>query len=206
MESYSNRSKLQDQDKRMMALKYAAPRICDMDMNLQSMWAKSLLLKIHVITGWVIPDTDLLTILIDQFEKKLIENYGMLNVEEIEYAFRSSGTVVKDWGKSMNLALIDEVLIPYLNHRFELSTTEERLKSEPPAQKLYTDTQLDDQQREDIEHFYQRLLKGQVPYRIPEYFRDMLLKDGLMKEGQRIEEFLQDRLNNGVQNIYKKVE
>lgn len=204
LESYKSRSKLQDQDKRMMELKYAAPRICDMDHNLQSMWAKSLLLKIHVITGWVIPDTDLLTILIDQFEKKLIENYGMLNVEEIEYAFRSSGTVVKDWGKSMNLALIDEVLIPYLNSRFELSATEERLKAEPPEQKLYNDQELDDQQRADIEAFYQRLLKGQIPYKIPEYFKPMLIKDGLMRPEEYVEHFLSHRLNNGFKNIYTK--
>lgn len=206
LESYKTRSNLQDSDKRMMELKYSAPRICDMDHNLQSMWAKSLLLKIHVITGWVIPDTELLNILIDQFEKKLIENYGMLNVEEIEYAFRSGGTVVKDWGKSMNLALIDEVLIPYLNKRFDLSASEERQKSEPPQQVIYTDAQLDDQQREDIEHFYQRLLKGQIPYRIPEYFKGMLVKDGLMKPDEYIENFLSHRLNNGIQNIYKKVE
>jgi hypothetical protein len=189
----------------MMALKYAAPRICDMDHNLQSMWAKSLLLKIHVITGWVIPDTDLLNILIDQFEKKLIENYGVLNVEEIEYAFRSGGTVVKDWGKSMNLALIDEVLIPYLNQRFELSATEERIKGEPPEQIIYTDKQLEDQQRGDIESFYQRLLKGQIPYKIPEYFKDLLVKDGLMKQEEYTHNFFSARLATGFKNIYEPV-
>jgi hypothetical protein len=190
----------------MLALKYSSPRICDMDMNLQSMWAKSLLLKIHVITGWVIPDTDLLTILIDQFEKKLIENYGMLNVEEIEYAFRNGGTIVKDWGKSMNLALIDEVLIPYLNHRFNLSMTEEERKAAIPKIKIYTQEENEDLIRGDIEAFYQRCLAGRVPYALPEYFKPMLLQDGLMKEGETLVEFFQYKLNNGVKNIYQKKE
>lgn len=89
-------------------------------------YAKATLLKIHVITGWTIPKDDLLIILIDQFIKKLIEGYPNVNPEEIEYAFRNYGTTVKDWGKSMNLSLIDEVMIPYLEQRFELSRVEEQ--------------------------------------------------------------------------------
>lgn len=130
----------------------------------------------------------------------------MLNVEEIEYAFRSSGTVVKDWGKSMNLALIDEVLIPYLNQRFELSTTEERLKETPPEQIIYSDAQLADQQRSDIEAFYQRLRKGQIPYKIPEYFKPMLVKDGLMKEDEYTANFFSTRLAYNFDNVYVKSE
>ncbi len=88
----------------------------------------SVILKISAITGWTIPATDqVLDILIDQFEKKLNESYRNVNEPEVEYAFRNRGIDVKDWGKALNLTMIDEVLIPYLETRFELSRAEESL-------------------------------------------------------------------------------
>ena len=80
--------------------------------------AQALLLKIHVITGWRIPENEtLLTVLQDQFYKKLIEDYANVNVQEIEYAFRRFGTAIKDWGKDVNLNLIDTVMVQYLAER-----------------------------------------------------------------------------------------
>lgn len=96
-------------------------------------WTKALLLKINVITGWVIPE-DTLEILVDQFRKKLTESYPNCNPGEVEYAFRNYGTGVKDWGKQMNLSLIDEVMIPYLNRRLELSRIEEQ--KAPPIMQI----------------------------------------------------------------------
>jgi len=92
-------------------------------------WAQALLVKINAITGWTIPD-ETTDILVDQFRKKIAESYANCNPDEIEYAFRNYGTGVKDWGKQMNLSLIDEVMIPYLGRRLELSRLEEE-KSKP---------------------------------------------------------------------------
>lgn len=89
--------------------------------------AQTLLLKIHAIKGWTIPVSELMDILIDQFQHKLEDRYQNVTIAEIEYAFRNS-TDVKDWGKAMNLSLIDEVVIPYLDNRFDLSQQEEKLK------------------------------------------------------------------------------
>lgn len=139
------------------------------------------------------------------------ENFGGHRIAEIKLAFEMAIGGKLEL-KSEDVKCYENFSCAYfstiMNAYRQWSAQEARsiIRDTPPQQKLYTHAQLDDQQREDIEHFYQRLLKGQIPYRIPEYFRDMLLKDGLMKEGQRIEEFLQDRLNNGIQNIYKKVE
>lgn len=91
----------------------------------QAIHARALLVKISVITGWVIPDNDLQDVLVDQFQRLLTEKYSTCNVDEIEYAFRANGTTVKDWGKQVNLALIDEVMIPYMNQRGEISRHEE---------------------------------------------------------------------------------
>lgn len=96
-----------------------------MQWNNLNTWAQALLIKINAITGWIVPE-DTLEILVDQFRKKLSESYKNCNPDEVEYAFRNYGTAVKDWGKQMNLSLIDEVMIPYLNRRYELSYLEER--------------------------------------------------------------------------------
>lgn len=92
------------------------------------LWADALLLKIHTVTGWVIPESAILNIITDQFRKKLLESYSRCNPDEIEYAFRNYGTSVKDWGKNMNLSLIDEVMTPYLTQRTELSKIEEQIR------------------------------------------------------------------------------
>lgn len=185
----------------MIELKYASPQIKKLPELVT--WGKALLVKIHVITGWTIPaDTDILTVLIDQFCKKLMEDYSELNVDEVEYAFRSTGTTVKDWGKSMNLALIDEVLRPYVNNRFEISQKEEQ--KHEPEQKIYTAEELDNIHRSDVEYFYQRSIKcGLQASNIPEYFLSILIKDGIVApETNDLEAFFEYCINSGRKNIY----
>lgn len=92
-------------------------------------WTKSLIGKIAVITGWVVPLGYILNILVDQLEKKLVESYHNVNPDEVEFAFRERGTQLKDWGKEMNLALIDEVMIPYLENRIVVSRKEEQQRN-----------------------------------------------------------------------------
>jgi hypothetical protein len=98
---------------------------------------KALLIRISVITGWVNPEGQLLNVLVDQFNKKLAESYQNVNPDEVEYAFRNYGTTVKDWGKTVNLSLIDEVMIAFLTARREVSAKEEqKTLPEPPAEPI----------------------------------------------------------------------
>lgn len=86
--------------------------------------ANLILIKIHVITGWNFPqEKEYQNILKEQFRKKIMESYPLVNVIEIEFAFRNN-TTVKDWGKNMNICLIDEVIQPYLSQRSEASKLE----------------------------------------------------------------------------------
>jgi hypothetical protein len=195
-------SRLNDPDEIILAKKYAAPRLETLNPVDLNTACRVLLLKIHVITGWVIPANELMIILVDQFSKKLSESYGMLNVEEIEYAFRNQGTIIEDWGKEMNLNLLDKVLIPYLNQRLQVSQMEER-KKDPPVQKVYTDQELDDLHRGDVEAFFQRCRSGIVPTGIPSYFKDILEKDGLLKD-ESVEVYFTRKLGDGSLNIYTK--
>jgi hypothetical protein len=86
-----------------------------------------LLMKIHIITGWDIPENELMaTELSNQLYDKLIEDYSSLNFDEIEYAMRTIGAGVKDFGKNINLSLIDSVLTPFIHKRAAVRELESR--------------------------------------------------------------------------------
>lgn len=94
---------------------------------------KALVLKISVITGWSIPEnSEYITILTDQLMKKFADDYQDLNVDEFEYAMRAYGTHIKDWGKGLNLALIDDAICEYKGRRQHLSQMEEQNRQKEP--------------------------------------------------------------------------
>lgn len=188
----------------ILKVKYAAPVVFRLDPDKLAKEVKALIIKMNIITGWTYPDDNLYqAILEDQLRKKLTEDYPDLNFTEMEYAFRHFGTVVKDWGKSINLSLIDEVLITYKQSRMEVSNKEERTVN-PPEQVIYTDEQLDDIYRGDVESKYQLMRNGVIPSELPDYFKEILVKDGLMKEDDKLADFFVNRLGKGFANIYVK--
>jgi len=86
-----------------------------------------LAVKISIITGWALPEAGpIQNILYEQFAKKMNEDYSHLSINEIEYAMRKYGTSVKDWGKNMNLSLIDEPVNQYLAERSKVRQLEEK--------------------------------------------------------------------------------
>lgn len=123
---------LQPTEHKILELKYASLPFGKMEAAELKVAASALLIKISFITGWSLyEDPKSHGILKEQFELKIVESFPNVNVDEMLYAFRQN-TTVKDWGKAMNLALIDEVMIPYLENRFEISKLEESL-SKPKA-------------------------------------------------------------------------
>lgn len=118
-------SGLTDQENSLVALKRMATPFGKMKPEELLTMGKIVLVKISVITGWQTPEDDLQTILVDQFTKKIRESYPIVNLEEVEYAFRTYGVNVQDWGKQMNLSLIDQVMTPYMNSRKHIDQMEE---------------------------------------------------------------------------------
>lgn len=118
----------------LIAVKYAARPFGLMPREERVSWAIALMMKIHAITGWVMPGEPFDDVLLDQFQKKLAESYSNVNPEEVEFAFRNNPSV-RDWGKSMNLALVDDVLSGYLEKRRRASIEEEhqKIKKEKPT-------------------------------------------------------------------------
>lgn len=89
------------------------------------------LFRINAITGWKVDANQTYqNILEEEFEKYLIENHSDLNFQEIPYAVRNYGLEIKDWGKSMNVSLLNQPIALYRGRRIELSDLESRLKDQ----------------------------------------------------------------------------
>lgn len=149
-----------------------------------SKWSKALLIKIHVITGWVIPsDNALYTVLKDQFQKQLSEKYFELNPDEIEFAFRNEGTLIEDWGKDLNLNLIDKILLKYLNNRYKVSNMEEQLVRD--KNKGEFDLRKNVDWRGQVEENYQYFICGSKFFRreMHPFEYDQLEDDGFIEKG-----------------------
>lgn len=160
------------EENKVLEVKYAAKPFGKMDDGELFAKANVLLLQIHVITGWVVPyekfevqgqreKFSTLDVLVQQFMLKLKEGYSNVNEEEILYAFRNAQGI-EDWGKKMNLNLIDQVMRPYLQSRLEASKIEESkaFRLEKPTAPPVTD-------EEFIEAAYQMFLKHRNFTEIP---------------------------------------
>jgi hypothetical protein len=160
-------------EKQIMENKYASPSFASIPIEDRFLLAKALMLKIHIITGWTIPSEENQAILIDQFQKKMVESYPNVNADEMEYAFRNNP--VKDWGKNMNLNLIDEVMTPYLQTRKELSKIEERQAAplELPAPEIS-----DEDFIESIKNLYKKTNDWRI---IPVLAYDILNRENKIK-------------------------
>lgn len=115
---------------KVVELKYSAVRFGKMNDEQRYLSALSIIAKISIITGWEVPRNETAMLqLIQQLDFKLQESYQYVNQNEIEYAFRNN-LEVKDYGKNLNLALIDEVMRGYLQTRFDISKQEERISNQ----------------------------------------------------------------------------
>jgi len=190
-------SNLTPEEAQVLTVKYQSKPFSRMSPAEMEMAANTLLLKVHVITGWTIPADEIMLLFIDQFKKKAIESYSLVNPDEIEFAFRKYGVGVKDWGKSMNLSLIDEVMQPYLELRSEISRFEESKTNSMPIA-LPESKMTDDQMFEWIKEVGQKYQSGQYSYRmIPVFMYDFLNEKGLIKANKKeiLDKAKKSRLN-----------
>ncbi len=140
----------------------------------------ALLYTIHVITGWKMPEEQAhLSILRTQFEKKILEEYGSLNTQEIEYAFRSIGAGIEDYGKVFNLNLMDKVLQPYIHRRAQVREFASKQRQELPEYVSYTPADW----KENCEQCYQDFIAGQVNIQSwPWQLYDEFVRSGMMED------------------------
>jgi transcriptional regulator of met regulon len=194
---------LTEQESQIIKVKYSANKInqlTDGEINLNSVLV---LKRIHVITGWNFPnDADFIKILNDEFVDLLKKSFGTINFNEVLEAFRVCGIGVIDWGKSINISLLKEVLNDYLVLRFDASLNEERMKSKPLVQKVQTKDELDNEARQRAVNFFNLLRKGTYA-EIPTDVKNILMQDFKI-EDKNIYEFVSDRCNKNLCFYEKK--
>lgn len=192
-------------EKKVIEKKYADPQIGRLTDSEIFTRAAEAVQRIHIITGWNIPDDKSYTrILVEELSTKLKEDFTNMNFQEVVYAFRKNGLGIKDWGKNMNLDLICEVLTQYCDERRRISAQEERFTHEP-EQRIYTTEEIENMFREDVEAFYQRCLRGVTPPAVlPDYYKDILVKDKLIHPDSDLHAFFSHCINSGQRNIYIK--
>lgn len=125
--STTTRGALPEADRHIFDLKYSAPAFSAMTLLALLKGVRIMFYKVHVVTGWHIPDDpNHMQVLEDQFCKKLLEDYRTLNFQEIEFAFRHYGGDIQEWGKSFNLSLFSQVVACYQARRNQVSLLEDR--------------------------------------------------------------------------------
>jgi hypothetical protein len=192
------------QEQKIYQLTTAAPAINRLDKFQRRTAVAQLMLTIHVITGWSIPEKEMMVILVDQFEKKLTESYPVLNVSEIEFAFRAFGVGINDWGKQMNLSLIDEVLNTYLGQRSEVQRKAENKAANGLKSQIFSDEDIKNERRGQIEAFYQAKRSGKKKPLFLPFWVDVLIEDHFIDHPDQFEQFIDYCLANDVKFLYQK--
>lgn len=167
------------EESKVLEVKYKSEPFGKMDALKVITQSSILLFKINVITGWEIPTEETQTILVEQLCKKLVEAYPTVNPDEVEYAFRNRNTEIKNWGKSFNLTLFDEVMTSYMEERFEISNIEQQIKSKPLELEEKKET-TDEEMNEWVCDWFERVKKIQNPIFIPHGFFEWLEKKEIL--------------------------
>lgn len=183
----------------LISRKYEAPAFGTLTDEQLNLTALKILLTVQAISGWQLPDKEILDILITQLTLKLKESYPKVNIKEVEYAFRNYS--VKEYGKNFNLFIFDEVLEPYLRQRSEASKEEEtKQPKQLPMQEITKEEKL-----QDIAEYRERTdLNENTIHLIPYYLHDWILELGLMEVSEAEKFELYDKATKlKLNQIYK---
>ena len=150
-----------------------------------------------------IPNKEETAVLIEH----ILKNYGNHTVKEIKIAF--------DMAISGKLDLDRKEVICYENfsclyfstimnaYRSWSKEVLDHVSRETPEQKIYSDEEILNERRGQIELAYQAIRTGHLPI-IHVYFKEVLELDELLNEGETVEEFFVRNINAGIENIYTK--
>ena len=189
-------------DKEILLVKYNGLRFSMMDENSLAMAANMAVYKISVITGWSIPsDATYQDALIAELINKFRESYSDMTAAELLYAFRNHASAVEDYGKALNLQLMDKVVAAYKIARQKVSAIEEtQYKTE---QRIFTEDELMDGYREDAERCYQMFI-SRIPLRNAEILRPILTLDFKLDTNLPVIQFFIACIQAGKTNLYVK--
>lgn len=136
----------------------------------------------------------------------IIKNYGGIRIEEIPLAFEMAitgklGIDDTNCYENFSCAYFSKIMNAY---KLWSAQAVEHLKIDKvPPQRIFTEQELENSQREDAERQYQLFLKGYELNGV-EINKVILEKDGLMKPDENVIDFFNDKFNAGFKNIYTK--
>ncbi|MGE9312854.1 hypothetical protein ACLOAU_14495 [Niabella sp. CJ426] len=134
------------------------------------------------------------------------DNYGGHTISEIRLAFDKAVSGKLDIDdvncyENFSPAYFGKIMNSY--RRWASQQYYQEVK-EDFIQKNYSESELENMQRQWTEEFYQRIRSGYVE-KVPDYAKDILIKDGIVKNSDDVYQFFSYKLNSGVTNIYQKV-
>ncbi len=138
----------------------------------------------------------------------IIEHFGGNRLEEIKLAFdmAMSGKLdVDDWKCYENFSCAYFTMIMGSYQRWSSQAIAHLKPKEVPEQKIFTDQELEDSQREDCERQYQLFLKN-IELRGTEINKSILEKDEILNPGESVLELFKRKRASGYLNIYVKSE
>lgn len=177
--SLQNFETLPEEFKKVIFIKYAGKPFAQLTELEQTAHSLGLLLKINVVTGWPVPESDeSQNILAEQLKLYLIENWPLYNVDEIMYAMRSYAVSLNNWGKNMNLTLIGAAMVEYEKERSDISAFEESKANKPQEYNLLT---MPADWKELCEAYYQDYLNNRFVFsNMPWQLYDEFVKCNMM--------------------------
>lgn len=137
-----------------------------------------MLINICGITGWTVPSDEMLLVFINQMNIKISESFYYMNVSEILYAFRTYGSQVKNWGSSMSVVLINQVIDLYKEERDRVVKTVINAvdaKQLPPPQKMT---------ESDWEEFESMIRESFLTGKLKKQMLPIILYDHLFETGK----------------------
>lgn len=151
--------------------------------NIGRAHCQALIKRIRVITGWPIPELpEDRELLYRELYLHFCEDWPTFNPEEMAYAIRSFGTEINNWGKEINLSLIDQCFAAYYNSERREASDWERQQAErvPESHRIAPAADW----RPEIESQYQKFLAGKTRMEfLPAALLDALEKLGAIPAG-----------------------
>jgi hypothetical protein len=166
---------LTSEEQQILEVKYKSKPFSKLSQSELQVQLHQALIRLSVITGWIMPSDDIQDILFDEFKRKIIDCYGNMNIHELMWAIRYCSKHVNNWGKELNLVLIDEILDIYLGKRREVSNIEEHKKKPQP---------MIEEQKELTEEQYQEFYDAVKAQSLKAEFVPVMLYDWLDKKGE----------------------
>lgn len=135
----------------------------------------------------------------------IIKNYGGNRIDEVPLAFEMaiSGKLdINDTNcyENFSPAYFSKIMMAYQKWA---SQAVAQLKSKPPEQKIFTEEEMINSEREDVNRQYKLFLKN-YELRGLELNKSVLIYDSLLNEGEGVLDFFKRKKTAGFKNIYAK--